>query len=94
MGKNLTQLDQIEEIKGTELTYVLDVANGKDNAATIDQLKQYIADNKAGSDYVTLKGDDGVAYRVFLKNNKLCAVKDEAYTGSIAQEGQNATVYD
>ena len=78
MGKNLTQLDQIEEIKGTELTYVLDVANGKDNAATIDQLKQYIADNRAGSDYVTLKGDDGVAYRVFLKNNKLCAVKDEA----------------
>ena len=94
MGKNLTQLDQIEEIKGTELTYVLDVANGKDNAATIDQLKQYIADNKGGSDYVTLKGDDGVAYRVFLKNNKLCAVKDEAYTGNIAQEGQNATVYD
>ena len=49
MGKNLTQLDQIEEIKGTELTYVLDVANGKDNAATIDQLKQYIADNSKTS---------------------------------------------
>ena len=84
MGKNLNQLDQIEEIKGTEKVYVLDEAS--DNSATIDQIKQYINDNKGGSDYVTLKADDGSACRVSIKNGKIYVVKDVAYTGDAAQE--------
>lgn len=87
MGKNLSQLSQLKSLTGSEKVYVL---NGTDDrAATINQIKDYIAKSGAASDYIALKGDDGETYRAYVKNGELYVEKEKGFTGATPKSGDN-----
>lgn len=88
-NKKISELTQSTVITGEELIpFVLD---GQNKVVKAKYLKG--ADN-LGEDFVDIVGDDGITYRLKVKNGKLVATNIDAFTADDAvDEGANPTIY-
>lgn len=91
-GKNFTQLTSISSLDGGEILLCLD-NDGVNKTFKASTLKKYIGDDGEPQEYILMQDDQGVNYRVYIKNNKLVSIKEEAFTATAPSDGDN-TLYD
>ena len=91
-GKNFTQLTSISSLDGGEILLCLD-NDGVNKTFKASTLKKYIGNDGEPQEYILMQDDQGVNYRVYIKNNKLVSIKEEAFTATAPSDGDN-TLYD
>lgn len=87
-GKNFTQLTSVNSLGGEELLLCLD-DDGVNKTFKANVLKNFIQGADEAQEYISVKDDKDVKYRLYLKNDKLVAIKEEAFTATAPSSGDN-----
>lgn len=91
-GKTIGELsssNSLSSLSGDEIVPAF-INNGT-TTFKLNLLKSLLASNN--NEYISIIDDKNESYRIYLKNGELVKIKEEAFTGNAAVEGEN-TLYD
>lgn len=88
-GKKFDELTSINKLSGNEL--LVSLIDNMNKTFTIKTIKDYVSTSQL--EYISVIDDNDINYRLYMKNGKLVPIKEEAFTGTAAVEGDN-TLYD